>query len=85
LLNVLKLGLLLPVPLCWKINDVFGIEHLIGGEDEHASRLNFSLSAGTCVSLEIIPECLFELEGDSLAHNTHTVHGINKGFHIGLE
>ena len=73
------------MPLCWEINDVFGVEHPIGGEDEHASRLNFSLSASICVCMEVIPECLLELEGNALTHNTHTIYGINKGFHIGLE
>ncbi len=85
MLNVLKLGLLLPVPLCWEINDVFRVDHSIGGECEHESRLNFSLSASICVCLEVISERLLELEGDAFAHNTHTIYGINKGFHIGVE
>jgi len=73
------------MPLCWEINDVFRVDHSTGVERKHAAWFDFFVPASARVSLEIISKCLFELEGNPFAHDTHTIHCVYKGFRISYE
>ena len=62
------------MPFRWEVDDVLRIVEPFS--DEHPARLNFAALARSRVSLEIVWERLFELQGDTAAHNTDAIDGV---------
>jgi len=52
---------------------------------EHFSRLDFLPLAGRGVGLEVIGECILELQRDPASHDPDAVHRIDDCVNVGLE
>jgi hypothetical protein len=67
--------------LGWKIDDPARTANKSAEvEDLHATQLHVSILACFLISAVHLRESLSKLQGDSLAHHAHRVHGIHQSF-----
>src|SRR6266404_9354649 len=84
-LDVIDLGLALPVLLRREVDDVARIEESTTVEDVHLTHFDFFTIAGSLVLAKHLRKGFLELQGNTLAHDAHRVHGIHQSLSIRLQ
>ena len=85
LLDVLDPALAAPVALRRKVDDVLGVDHHSGFEDEHPAGTHVPGLGGALICCEVLRKSLLELQRDALPHEPDAVHRIHERLDISLE
>src|SRR5271166_3769454 len=73
------------MPLGWEIDNELWIFEPVRGNNEHLARNHLAPLAGAPIKVVVRWEGLLELKGDTLAHDTDGIDGVDEGVDVRVQ